>query len=572
MRSFLFAAAGFCAAAVFGFNMPAFAGENGLLQAGIEAAVEETPAASADEDAAQSNQLRVRAAESRTPVLLDREDNVLYYVRIDAPEGGTFNYAELEFDAASVRQIEEVKLYYSGTDDPYQAPEGRMRVVKYIPTGARAASASYSILKASGPAKKKLRLKSEFEMFPGINYLWVSVKMKDGTPLTHKIYSTLTTVSAGEVTAAPESVGVTGEPHRMGIGVRHGGDDGVAAYRIPGIVTTSKGTLVGVYDIRRNSSTDLQGDICIGVSRSTDGGQSWEPMRVAMSFNEYGGLPAAQNGVGDPSILYDPQKDRLWAVAVWTHGLGDYRNWNGSRDGFDINRTGQLMMVYSDDDGQTWSEPINVTRQVKHEDWNLLLQGPGRGIALEDGTLVFPIQYQDAERMPFSGIMYSTDHGQTWNLHEGARSNTTEAQVAELSTGELMLNMRDNRGGSRAVSTTSDFGRTWAEHPSSRSALREPVCMASLIAVKADENASGKHLLLFSNPDREKGRRDITIKLSFDDGLTWPAENQILLDDEDGWGYSCLTMIDPETVGILYECSQAHMVFQAIPLADLLNK
>jgi sialidase-1 len=134
-----------------------------------------------------------------------------------------------------------------------------------------------------------------------------------------------------------------------------------------------------------------------------------------------------------------------------------------------------------------------------------------------------------------------------------------------------MLNMRDNRGGSRAVSTTSDFGRTWVEHPSSRKALREPVCMASLIAVRAEDNVSGRNILLFSNPDDEKDRKNMTIKISFDNGLTWPRENQVLLDEDSWWGYSCLTMIDDKTVGILYECSQAHMVFQAVPLSDLLK-
>ena len=75
-----------------------------------------------------------------------------------------------------------------------------------------------------------------------------------------------------------------------------------------------------------------------------------------------------------------------------------------------------------------------------------------------------------------------------------------------------MLNMRDNRGGSRAVATTKDLGKTWTEHPSSRSALQEPVCMASLIKVNAKDNITGKDLLLFSNPNTTKGRNHITIK------------------------------------------------------------
>ena len=143
--------------------------------------------------------------------------------------------------------------------------------------------------------------------------------------------------------------------------------------------------------------------------------------------------------------------------------------------------------------------------------------------------------------------------------------------MAEVDPGVLMLNMRDNRGGSRAVATTRDLGKSWSEHPSSRKALQEPVCMASLIHVDAEDNVLGKDLLLFSNPNTTKGRNHITIKASLDGGHTWPAEYQVMLDEDEGWGYSCLSMIDAETVGILYESSVAHMTFQAVKLTDLVK-
>ncbi len=513
--------------------------------------------------------LRIVAGATHTPVLLDRADNILFNIRIDAPEGGTFERLDLQLDKESARYVRSVKLYYSGTDAVNVAAD-KLAATRYILDGAREADPSYSILKAERRAAEHLSLAAPTSLFRGINYFWVSVEMRRDTPLTHKLAATLTTVTVDGRAAAPEMLVATETPRRMAVGVRHAGDDGSAAFRIPGLVTTARGTLLAVYDVRYNNSKDLQEHIDIGLSRSVDGGRTWQRMRLPLCFGCHDGLPAAQNGAGDPAILYDPVTHRAWVVAAWCHGMGNRMAWHSSKSGMEPHVTGQLVMAYSDDDGKTWSEPINVTRQVKRPEWNFLLQGPGRGIAMKNGTIVFAAQYIDAERMPHACILYSDDHGRSWRLHEGARSNTTEAQVAELPSGDLMLNMRDNRGGSRAVSVTSDMGRTWTEHPSSRKALREPVCMASLISVAADENASGRDILLFSNPDCDNARRDITVKISFDGGATWPEENKVLLDAGDGWGYSCLTMIDNRTVGILYESSQAHMTFQAIPLADLL--
>lgn len=525
------------------------------------------PAHTTERDADRT--LKITVGESSTPLLIDLRDNELFRIRIDAPEGGTLDRVNMTLDAESARNVASVKLYYGGTDAS-NTPAERLVPADYIPDGRREAEPSYSILLSRQKGAEKISFAADKELFRGINYLWVSIEMKRNVPLTHKLTTSIDAIVIDGTERDFATTGRSGHIHRMAIGVRHAGDDGVAAYRIPGLVTTSRGTLLAVYDARYNSSKDLQQRIDIGLSRSTDGGRTWERMRLPLSFAGEGSLPAAQNGVGDPSILYDHTTHRAWIVAAWCHGMGYGMAWFNSAQGMDADTTGQLVLAYSDDDGKTWSEPINITQQVKHPDWYFLLQGPGRGITMRDGTLVFPTQYIDAKRMPHSAIMYSRDGGLTWKMYEGPRPDTTEAQVAELPTGELMLNMRDNRGGSRAVAVTKDFGATWEEHPSSRKALREPVCMASLISVAAEDNISGRDILLFSNPDSDKARRDITIKISFDNGNTWPTEKQVLLDGGDGWGYSCLTMIDPETVGILYESSQAHITFQAIPLADLL--
>lgn len=514
----------------------------------------------------------------QVPILIERNDNVLFYMRMDAKETKTLDEVTVTFGKdVPLSQIKSVKLYYGGTDASQDRGKKRFAPVEYIssntPGKTLAANPSYSVRKSEVQPKndRTIVLKGEQKLFPGYNFFWVSLEMQPSASLHTKVTADITSVKADGKENPTKLVSDKNIERRMGIGVRHAGDDGSAAFRIPGLVTTNKGTLLGVYDVRYNSSVDLQEHIDIGLSRSTDGGKTWEKMRLPLAFGEYDGLPAAQNGVGDPSILVDTKTNTVWIVAAWTHGMGNQRAWWSSHPGMDLNHTAQLVMAKSTDDGKTWSAPINVTEQVKLPEWYFLLQGPGRGITTSDGTLVFPIQFIDKTRIPNAGIMYSKDRGETWKIHNYARTNTTEAQVAEVEPGVLMLNMRDNRGGSRAVYTTTDFGQTWKEHESSRTALIEPVCMASLISVKAKDNVLGKDLLIFSNPNSTSARKDMTIKISMDGGKTWSADHQLLLDEDYNWGYSCLTMIDKETIGILYESSVAHMTFQSIKLKDIVK-
>lgn len=482
----------------------------------------------------------IQVKQPQIPILIDRMDNVLFYVRIDAKESKMLNEIKLLFDKdTKIDEIQSIKLYYGGTEAIQNKEKILFASVNYISShnqkNIRSANASYSIkLLEENILKNEIAFSPNYKLFPGINYFWISIEMKCSASLLSKINAQLVSAKL-DMQKAPILATNEKITRRLGIGVRQAGDDNVAAYRIPGLVTTNNSTLLAVYDVRYNNSVDLQAHIDIGLSRSTNGGQSWQKMRIPMSFGEYGGLPSAQNGVGDPSILVDKKTGTIWIAALWTHGMGNHRAWHNSQAGLSIQKTGQLVLTKSTDDGNTWSVPINITEQVKNPSWKLLLQGPGRGITMQDGTLVFPIQFIDSLRMPHAGIMYSKDHGNSWHIHNSARDNTTEAQVAEISPGVLMLNMRDNRGGSRAVSITNDLGKTWTEHASNRSALPESVCMASLLKVAAKDNCLGRDILLFSNPNTTKGRHHITIKGSLDKGISFPENYQLLVDEDNGW-------------------------------------
>ncbi len=261
--------------------------------------------------------------------------------------------------------------------------------------------------------------------------------------------------------------------------------------------------------------------------------------------------------------------------------------WRASKPGMKSDETGQFILVKSTDDGKTWSEPVNITGQIKDPSWQLLLQGPGCGITLDDGTLVFPAQFKadigkkaadGGKYTPHSTIIYSKDGGETWHIGTGAKPNTTEAQVVQLADGTLMLNMRDDLNrkvkdetNGRAVAVTSDLGKTWKTHKSSNSALQEPNCMASLISANTEVGGNVQQVLFFSNPDDKEERINMTIKASVDQGETWPKKYHVKLNENPGFGYSCLVMTDNgESVGILYE-GVKELYFQKVPVSEILK-
>lgn len=490
------------------------------------------------------------------PVLTHKEHNKVFTIKLSLDSisvAKSISSFEVDFKGTtSIGDIASASILYSQEDDLSKA----------------------SVFGTAGKVGEKVIVEGNQELTKGDQYFWLTVKL-NGTPdLNHKIKAQLQQIKFLDDSVV-SNIDNKGGEQRLGIALKQKGEEGVHTYRIPGLATTNKGTLIAVYDIRYNSAVDLQADVDVGLSRSTDGGQTWEPMKVIMDMGEYGGLPQDENGIGDPAVLVDKNTGTIWVAALWLYGNKDKRAWWASDKGITPEETGQFMLVKSEDDGLTWSEPINITAQVKNPEWKLFFNGPGAGITTSDGTLVFAAQYKDKDAVPHSTIIYSKDGGKTWSVGTGAKSETTEAQVVELSDGSLMLNMRDDRNranrkdslNGRSVAITKDLGKTWVEHPTSRKALIEPNCMASIIGAEVPEKG---RLLFFSNPNSKTTRNHIGIKTSFDDGLTWPEANQIELYEEGTYGYSCLTRVDKDHIGILYE-GVGELYFQKIPIKELLK-
>lgn len=464
---------------------------------------------------------------------------------------------------APINPVLGYKLQTSGAANPLQVQKLRLKVspadaVEEVtlrsgsPDGTGFAN-SVVFGKAKPAADGSVTIDCSGTLKPGINWLWVDAKPSAAS----QVGGSVTFESAGPVIdgklraqdAAPvtQRIGYLVSVPDEAVGNQPGGaaPRKCVAFRIPGLIRTSSGALVGCFDARYLHAGDLCADIDVAVVRSEDGGQTWSTPAVGMDSG-----PGAANGCGDPCIVQDTQTGRIWMQALACHFSGGASLWT-SKSGFDPATTGQWEMVYSDDDGKTWSrEHVNPTREIKKEEWTTILAGPGNGIYTSKGAIIFPAQIWDRAASPrcMSTICYSADHGKTWHYGNGVPHATSECQVAELQDGAIMINCRNEaRQGNRIVYVTRDLGKTWEEHPTNNNTLREPTCQASIISV--DSPKYGK-LLLFSNP-KSGGRNHMTIRVSKDDGKTWSKGYEY--DIRGCWGYSSLVMADDEHVGVFYE-------------------
>ena len=310
------------------------------------------------------------------------------------------------------------------------------------------------------------------------------------------------------------------------------GSGGYHSYRIPAIVTSTKGTLLVFCEGRKNNRND-HGDLDMLLRRSTDGGKSWLPVQLVY---EEGG--DSEITIGNACPLVDQTTGTIWLP--FTRNNDD------------------VLITSSTDDGQTWAKPSDITAQVKREDWTWYATGPGNAIQLTQGAnkgrLVVPCDHRvkniaDRNKSTRSHVIYSDDHGKSWHIGGITDFLMNECTVTELSNGDLLLNMRSNRGHKmRAVSTSTDGGVTWSRCIDRRD-LPEPVCQANMIRFtwKRDNQPSR---IAFSNPASTTKRANLTVRLSYDEGETWPINRVIY---QEAAAYSCMSVLPNGNLAIVFE-------------------
>lgn len=222
-----------------------------------------------------------------------------------------------------------------------------------------------------------------------------------------------------------------------------------------------------------------------------------------------------------------------------------------------------MHAIYSDDDGETWSEPVDLSSALKKSDSSITITAPGMGIQMRSGRLLMPSYHRVGKTTSdhsFLGI--SDDHGQTWRMGGLVAPGTNECQVVELADGSLMMNMRSYRGKNcRLMAISRDGGESWSDVKDDPT-LIEPVCQASFIRYTSTRDGYAKNRLLFANP-ASKRRENMTVRLSYDEGKTWPVSKVLHAGPA---AYSCLAVLPDGSIGLLYERGEKN-AYEAIAFA-----
>ncbi|MAS37424.1 MAG: exo-alpha-sialidase [Anaerolineaceae bacterium] len=315
-------------------------------------------------------------------------------------------------------------------------------------------------------------------------------------------------------------------------------------YRIPGLCTTPNGAVLAWTEARQGRGGDWD-DIDIVMRRSFDNGVTWDEPRCIVDHNTYGPGP-----INNCNSIVD-------TVTGEVHFLYCY---NYSR----------AFYMKTADDGATFTEPVEITatfEQFRPEyNWNWLAVGLPMGIQLRNGRLVIPIWISESTTSSHApnrcATIYSDDHGQTWqrgDIVEDVVPNNSETVGVELEDGSVLLNIRNRAGVRRRLYSISQDGATNWSIPQLDPALLEPTCEASLL--RYSWASEGRSRILFCNPDNDAGkdakgsvvyrvRRNVTIKMSYDDCKTWPVSKVI----EPGMsGYSALAICPDKTILCLFE-------------------
>lgn len=358
------------------------------------------------------------------------------------------------------------------------------------------------------------------------------------------------------------------------------GEDNYECYRIPAIIKVPNGDLLAYAEARKKGCNDF-GDIDLVMKRSADNGKTWSGLDIVVDNSSLkAGNPAPVVDLQDPRF----PKGRIFLLYnTATTSEGDARKGIGVRE---------VWYMASTDNGITWSKPSNITTSVHKplaisynaaynfaEDWRTNALTPGHALQLtrgkNKGRIFVAANHSSGNKLEADNVetnkahcFYSDDHGDTWRLGATVQMpGGNESSAAELADGSVLQNIRYKNPSDkyRVLAFSKSGGKVWDTAYVCKE-LPDPVCQGSTISFKY----KGEHLVLFSNAASQTKREKLTIRVSRDNGRSWPVS--FLVDKGDA-SYSDLININTGKIGLIYEKgSDGGIIYTSIPLKTLLNK
>jgi len=357
------------------------------------------------------------------------------------------------------------------------------------------------------------------------------------------------------------------------------GTEGHKSYRIPAVIGLPDRQLLAFAEGRVNGSNDF-GDINIVLKRSIDNGKTWDPVSTVVDYDTLqAGNPAPVVDLTDPEF----SKGRIFLFYNTGNNHEDeVRKGKGYRE---------VWYITSSDGGITWSDAVNITTQVHRpfqptinrdynftNDWRSYANTPGHAMqfttGLYKGRILVAANHSTGDPKNhsedyFSHAYYTDDHGKNFKLSQTIQlPGSNEATAAEISGNGLILNARNQKGDikARIVAISKDGGETW-DSAWFDANLPDPVCEGSILTIG---QTNGKYILAFCNAAGIKNRDNLTLRISYDEGRTWPVTIPVdkasdPQNSEDYTAYSDILNISPDAIGVLYERDNySEIVFKVV--------
>lgn len=174
----------------------------------------------------------------------------------------------------------------------------------------------------------------------------------------------------------------------------------------------------------------------------------------------------------------------------------------------------------------------------------------------QSGRILVPVHHGAYVR---DFVLYSDDGAETWKVSKTDFGGMDEPSITQLSNGTVMFNARNTgeRTKGRGLAFSDDDGATFGPIIF-KSELYGPVCQGSTVTFDG--------VTLFSNPDSHMGRDHMSVKFSYDNGLTY--NKTLLIEKGSSAGYSCLVNgeVSPKMGGLLYESPGSEISFTQFAL------